>query len=100
MDMEGDYVMEGGTIVKLADLSALWAEAQVYTSQNGWYKLNSSVVVQLPDFENKEITGKRLTSLILRNKPWYKDKFDQGINTQPRKSAKARNASLCNLKKP
>ena len=30
---EGDYVMEGGTIVKLADLSTLWVEAQVYTSQ-------------------------------------------------------------------
>ena len=30
---EGDYVMEGGTVVRLADLNTLWAEAQVYTSQ-------------------------------------------------------------------
>ena len=30
---EGDYEMEGGSVVKLADLSTLWAEAQVYTSQ-------------------------------------------------------------------
>jgi Cu(I)/Ag(I) efflux system membrane fusion protein len=31
--MEGQYVAEGNTIVKLADLSTLWAEAQVYASQ-------------------------------------------------------------------
>jgi len=55
---EGDYVMEGGTIVKLADLTSLWAEAQVYTSQMASINSSSSVVVQLPDFENKEITGK------------------------------------------
>ncbi|MFS9669576.1 efflux RND transporter periplasmic adaptor subunit, partial [Klebsiella pneumoniae] len=30
---EGEYAMEGGTIVRIADLSTLWAEAQVYTSQ-------------------------------------------------------------------
>ena len=30
---QGDYVMEGGTIVELADLSTLWAEAQVFASQ-------------------------------------------------------------------
>jgi len=54
---EGDYVMEGGTIVKLADLSTLWAEAQVYTSQLAEVKINSSAIVQLPDFENKEIKG-------------------------------------------
>jgi len=55
---EGDYVMEGGTIVKLADLSTLWAEAQVYTSQMAGINSNSTASVQLPDFENKEITGK------------------------------------------
>lgn len=55
---EGDYVMEGGTIVKLADLSALWAEAQVYTSQMAEVNSNSIAIVQLPDFDNKEIKGK------------------------------------------
>ena len=30
---EGDYAMQGGTIFTLADLSTLWAEAQVYTAQ-------------------------------------------------------------------
>ena len=55
---EGDYVMEGGTIVKLADLSSLWAEAQVYTSQLAAIDRSSIATVQLPDFDGKEITGK------------------------------------------
>jgi Cu(I)/Ag(I) efflux system membrane fusion protein len=55
---EGDYVMEGGTIVKLADLSTLWAEAQVYTSQLAEINSNSIASVQLPDFDNKEIRGR------------------------------------------
>lgn len=55
---EGDYVMEGGTIVKLADLSTLWAEAQVYTSQFSEIDRNSVALVQLPDMEGKEIRGK------------------------------------------
>lgn len=55
---EGDYAMEGGTIVKLADLSTLWAEAQVYTSQMSSTNNSSTAIVQLPDFENKEIKGR------------------------------------------
>lgn len=55
---EGDYTMEGGTIVKLADLSTLWAEAQVYTSQLGEISNSSLAIVQLPGFEGKEIKGR------------------------------------------
>ena len=55
---EGDYVMEGGTIVKLADLSTLWAEAQVYTSQLAEIDRSSIVTVLLPGFEGKEIKGR------------------------------------------
>jgi len=55
---EGDYVMEGGTIVKLVDLSTLWAEAQVYTSQLAEINNNSIATVQLPGFEGKEIKGR------------------------------------------
>lgn len=54
---EGNYVMEGGTIVKLTDLSTLWAEAQVYTSQLADVNRNSIATVQFPDFDNKEIRG-------------------------------------------
>jgi len=55
---EGDYVMEGGTIVELVDLSTLWVEAQVYTSQLAEINNNSIATVQLPGFEGKEIKGK------------------------------------------
>ncbi len=56
--IEGDYISEGGTIVKLADLSSLWAEAQVYTSQLSRIDRNSIATVRLPDFDEKEIRGK------------------------------------------
>lgn len=55
---EGDYVMEGGTIAKLADLSSLWAEAQVYTSQLSQVDRNSIGTVELPDFDGREIKGR------------------------------------------
>ncbi|MCW3108254.1 MAG: efflux transporter, family, subunit [Segetibacter sp.] len=54
---EGEYVNEGGTIIQLADLSTLWAEAQVYTSQFSQLNSNGSVTVQLPDI-GKEIKGR------------------------------------------
>ena len=55
---EGGYTMEGGTIVKLADLSSLWAEAQVYTSQLSAIDLSGTASVQLPEMEGKEIRGR------------------------------------------
>lgn len=55
---EGQYVMEGGVIVKLADLSNLWAEAQVYASQLASVDYKGVATVQLPDMPGKEITGK------------------------------------------
>jgi membrane fusion protein, copper/silver efflux system len=54
---EGEYITEGGTIVRLADLSSLWAEAQVYTSQLSELDAKGTAVVQLPDF-GKEIAGR------------------------------------------
>lgn len=54
---EGDYVSEGTTIVRLADLSSLWAEAQVYTSQFSEIDRNGIATVRLPDL-HKEITGR------------------------------------------
>ncbi len=53
---EGDYVMEGGTVVQLANLSTLWAEAQVYTTQMSSINKNGNVTVQIPDL-NKTING-------------------------------------------
>lgn len=54
---EGEYIAEGGTIVQLADLSTLWAEAQVYTSQYSQINKNGLVTVQLPDI-GKEISAR------------------------------------------
>jgi len=54
----GDYVMEGGTILQLADLSTLWAEAQVYTSQFSNLQENASAIVRIPALGNESIPGK------------------------------------------
>ncbi len=54
---QGDYVMEGGPIVQLADLSALWAEAQVFTSQFSQLQQNASVTVRIPELGNEAING-------------------------------------------
>ena len=54
---EGDYVAEGGTIVKLADLSTLWVEAQVYATQLSQVSNAKKAIVEIPDFPGKKITG-------------------------------------------
>ena len=54
---EGDYVPQGETIVRLANLSTLWAEAQVYTSQLSEIDRNGTATVQLPDL-GKTVNGK------------------------------------------
>jgi membrane fusion protein, copper/silver efflux system len=53
---EGDYVMEGGTIVRLANFSTLWAEAQVYTSRLSEFDPKGSATVRLPEL-GKEVNG-------------------------------------------
>jgi membrane fusion protein, copper/silver efflux system len=53
---EGDYVMEGGTIVRLANLSSLWVETQVYTSQLSQFDPGGTATVRLPDL-GTEIKG-------------------------------------------
>ncbi|WP_462220151.1 efflux RND transporter periplasmic adaptor subunit [Ferruginibacter sp.] len=55
---EGEYTMEGGTIVRLTDLSTLWAEAQVYSSQLSQIDNNAVATVQFPDLPGKKINGK------------------------------------------
>ena len=55
---EGGYTMEGSTVVRLADLSTLWAEAQVYAAQLSQIDKNGIVEVQILDMPNKIIKGK------------------------------------------
>lgn len=54
---EGDYVMEGAPVVQLANLSTLWAEAQVYTTQMSSISQSENVSVQIPDLNNQIING-------------------------------------------
>jgi len=56
--LEGEYVMEGGTIVKLADLSVMWAEAQVYATQLPLIDTKGMALVEFPDLPGKKINGK------------------------------------------
>ena len=56
--LEGQYVMEGATIIKMADLSTLWAEAQMYISQLSQVDPNSIAEVQFPDFPGRAVKGK------------------------------------------
>jgi len=55
---EGEYAMEGATIVRIVDLSTLWAEAQVYTSQLSQIDNNAAVSVQFPDLPGKQTNGR------------------------------------------
>ena len=55
---EGQYVSEGTTLMKLADLSTLWVEAQVYASQLSEIDLKGFASVRVSDFPGKEWRGK------------------------------------------
>lgn len=55
--LEGGYVMEGGPIVQLANLSTLWAEAQVYTSQLYQIPKGTLATVMVPGTD-KKLTGR------------------------------------------
>lgn len=56
--MEGQYVMEGATVVRIADLSSLWAEAQVYASEMSFIDRNGTATLTFPDLPGLEVTGK------------------------------------------
>ena len=55
---EGDYVTDGGTVIQLANLSTLWAEAQVYTTQMSSFNKSENVTVQIPALNNQTVNGK------------------------------------------
>jgi Cu(I)/Ag(I) efflux system membrane fusion protein len=55
---EGDYLGQGAAIVRLADLSMVWVEAQVYTAQLSTLDRNAKALVRLPDLPGREWTGK------------------------------------------
>ncbi len=55
---EGSYVMEGGNIIDVANLSTLWVETQAYSSQLSLIQKTSSSKVLIPDLDNLEIKAK------------------------------------------
>lgn len=55
---EGDYVGAGTAVLRMADLSSVWVEMQVYTSQLSGLALNAAVLVRLPDVPGREWTGR------------------------------------------
>jgi Cu(I)/Ag(I) efflux system membrane fusion protein len=55
---EGDYIMEGGSIYHMADLSSLWAEVQVYSDDLSKISENMVATVYNPSITGGKIEGK------------------------------------------
>lgn len=55
---EGEYATEGGTIVRVTDLSTLWVKAQLYASQLSQINNQAIASVRFPDLPGKQTTGK------------------------------------------
>ena len=53
---EGQYVGEGGTIMKLEGYGNLWVEADVYPSESGNVKMGQQVKVVIPGWEDQPQT--------------------------------------------
>lgn len=55
---EGSYVAEGSTVLKLADLRTLWAEAQLYVSDLPFLAQSREASVTLPYYPGRILNGK------------------------------------------
>lgn len=55
---EGDYVMEGGSIYHMADLSSLWAEVQVYSDDLSKISENMLATVYIPNITGGKKEGR------------------------------------------
>ncbi len=55
---EGDYVMEGAAIFKMNDLSSIWVDAQLYTSEIASVSAIKEAEVIFPSLSNKKVYGK------------------------------------------
>ena len=55
---EGDYVMEGGSIYQIADLSSLWAEVQIYSDDLSRISENMVATVSIPGIVGEKKEGK------------------------------------------
>jgi Cu(I)/Ag(I) efflux system membrane fusion protein len=55
---EGSYIMEGNAIIKLANLSSLWLEAQVNVNYAKSLKIGQQAQLTFSDYPTKEIDAK------------------------------------------
>lgn len=58
MSAEGDYVKKGQPIVKLSDLSTVWAEFDAYESQLSVFKKGQHIRITTNAYPNKSFDGK------------------------------------------
>jgi len=55
---EGDYLNEGSTIYKIADLSSVWIESELYSNESDYAKEGAKVLVEIPWTKNDTLIGK------------------------------------------
>jgi len=55
--MEGMYVMEGGNLYKIADLSTVWLYLDVYEYEMGLVKIGQQVEITTPSYPERTYTG-------------------------------------------
>ena len=86
---EGSYIMEGGTLIQLADLSSLWAEAQVYATQVSKIPRGAHAMIEIPDagvelngrieFANPEISPDSRINILRITVPNRSNKLRPGM---------------------
>lgn len=54
---QGDYVQTGDPIYRLADLSVLWAQLEVYESELRWLSVGQEVHFTLPSYPGERFSG-------------------------------------------
>jgi len=54
---EGSYLSEGSTVLKLSDLSMLWAEAQLYVTELPFLNQTKEALVEIPYYADRIIKG-------------------------------------------
>ena len=55
---EGNYVMEGGSVIHIANYSSLWAEAQVFSEDMPKIKESMKAFIYFPDNSQLKLEGK------------------------------------------
>ena len=55
---EGSYLSEGSTVLKLSDLSTLWAVAQLYVTELPFLNQTKDALVEIPYYADRIINGR------------------------------------------